>query len=145
MTYLEWFEAHAAKHAALITRLERQGLDQDAIIDYFDFERMRHAEPDFCPLYAQNVKCHETESLNCYFCACPHFRFDDAGMGTQEGAVRYSRCAIDAPEGRSYRFEAAIHQDCSCCLIPHRRAFIAARFDPLWRRAMAASLPSDRS
>ncbi len=144
MTYREWFDTHAAKHAALLARLEALGMEQEEIIGYFDFENMRHAEPDFCPLYAQNVKCHDMPSLNCYFCACPHFRFDDAGIALEEGAVRYSRCSIDAPEGRSYRFENAIHQDCSLCLIPHRRAFVSARFDPLWSRAMAASLPNDR-
>ncbi|MBV5348753.1 hypothetical protein JZU61_03745, partial [bacterium] len=60
-------------------------LSESEVIEYFRFENMVVNEPKFCLLYAENKKCHETEHLNCYWCACPHFRFNDKGFSTQEG------------------------------------------------------------
>lgn len=57
-----------------------EGNTKQEIIEYFRFENMVKNEPDFCPLYKDNKKCHDMEDLNCYLCACPHFRFDDNGF-----------------------------------------------------------------
>ena len=70
MSYAAWFEAHANRHKTIVEKLLTRGFDKRRIIDYFDFENMVEAEPDFCPLYAQKRKCHEMEGLNCPVIMC---------------------------------------------------------------------------
>jgi len=137
MTYGEWFEAHARKHRAVVEKLLAKGMDKDAIIDYFDFENMVKAEPDFCPLYAEKRKCHDMEKLNCYLCACPNFRFNDDGLAAKEGKTVYSTCAIDSKDGKAAVYGDAIHQDCSACTVPHRRDYIEKVFETAWEKMMA--------
>jgi hypothetical protein len=118
MSYIKWFEEQPAKHQDGMNRLLAEGLDKEAIIAYFDFENMRVKEPDFCPLYREKnedgtlgKKCHDMESLNCYLCACPNFRFRDEGFEKREGKTLYSHCSIDSKEGRQGVYDEAIHQD----------------------------------
>ena len=54
MTYQEWFDAHASKHAAIMKKLTH--LSNEEVIKYFRFENMVIHEKDFCLLYAQNKK-----------------------------------------------------------------------------------------
>lgn len=134
MSYKEWFDAHAAKHAAIMEKLSRLG--DEEVITYFRFENMVVQEPEFCPLYAENRKCHDTEELNCYLCACPNFRFNDAGFRTEEGKTLFSTCAIESPDGERYLGEDAIHQNCAGCLVPHRESYIRKVFDRDWKAIM---------
>ncbi len=151
MTYAEWFEFHAKRHGEIVAKLLNRGYDKAAIIDYFDFDNMVTAEPDFCPLYAEKKKCHDMERLNCYLCACAYFRFNDDGIDVLErteenekreaesgGLTVYSFCAIDAVDGKQAVFGDAVHQDCSQCLLPHRRGFIEKHFDTNWKTIMAS-------
>lgn len=128
MTYHEWFEAHARKHAKLMQKLSR--LSDEEVLDYFAWENLSHKEPDFCPLFAKGEKCHDMEDLNCYLCACPEFRFDDAAQRIK------SWCAIGARAGREFTYEGITHQDCSNCLLPHRCGYIRRHFDRDWRHIM---------
>lgn len=128
MTYHEWFEAHAARHAKIMQKLE--GSSDEEVIAYFAWENLSKAEPDFCPLFAQNKKCHDMEDLNCYLCGCPEFRFDDSAPYIQ------SRCAIDARGGRQIEIAGRVHQDCSGCLVPHRKGYIRKHFDRDWKKIM---------
>ncbi len=128
MTYSEWFEAHAAKHAKLMRKLESKSMEE--VLDYFEYENLSQCEPDFCPLFAEGKKCHDMEHLNCYLCACPEFRFDDAAP------VVKSWCAIDARAGKRFTYAGVSHQDCSDCLLPHTRGYIRKQFDRDWRRIM---------
>jgi Zn-finger protein len=130
MTYQEWFNTHARKHANIMTKLTH--LSDDEVIRYFRFENMVQEENDFCLLYATNTRCHETLDLNCYLCACPHFRFNDTGLGIKEGKTLFSLCAIDAPHGGQFCTDTAIHHDCTGCLIPHREGYIRKVFDREW-------------
>ena len=57
MTYTEWYEIHAQKHADIVKGLDN--LSKDELIEYFDFDHMKIKHPDFCPLYAKDQKCHE--------------------------------------------------------------------------------------
>ena len=134
MTYGIWFEAHAQRHRHVMEKLSH--LTRDEVIAYFRFEHLKANEPDFCPLFAEGTKCHDTAELNCYFCACPYFRFCDEGVGTVDGKVLYSYCAVDAKEGRRFETDTAIHQDCSACTLPHRASFIRKHFTRNWRDAM---------
>lgn len=136
MTYREWFDAHARRHEAVVAKLLDRGYDSTRIIAYFDFDNMVEAEPDFCPLYAQRKKCHAMETLNCYLCACPHFRFNDAGVGTEEGKTRFSSCDIHARGGQPAVYGDMIHHDCTHCTLPHETAFILQHFDTAWKRIM---------
>jgi len=109
-----------------------KNFSDDEVILYFRFENMVKNEPDFCPLYKSNRKCHNIENLNCYLCACPNFRFDDNGFKKVKNKTLFSYCAIDSKNGREATSANAIHQDCSLCHIPHREDFIKRVFKRDW-------------
>jgi hypothetical protein len=134
MSYRKWFDAHAQKHQAIMNKLTHQS--DDEVIEYFRFENMVQHESDFCPLYSSNKKCHDTEELNCYLCACPNFRFNDEGFSVEEGKTLFSTCSIESPEGDRYVGEKAIHQNCAGCIVPHRESYIRKVFDRNWLTIM---------
>lgn len=134
MSYKQWFLDHAAKHRAVMDKLT--ALSDEEVIRYFRFENMVQHESDFCPLYAQNKKCHETDELNCYLCACPNFRFNDAGFSDEKGKTLFSTCSIESPDGDRYVSDTAIHQNCAGCLVPHRESYIRKVFDRNWLAVM---------
>ena len=134
MSYNQWFQEHAAKHRAIMDKLTH--LSDQEIIEYFRFENMVVQEPTFCPLYADNKKCHDTEDLNCYLCACPNFRFNDKGFSKEEEKTLFSTCSIESPDGDQYISETAIHQNCAGCLVPHRESYIKKVFDRNWLKIM---------
>ncbi|MBU1657720.1 hypothetical protein KKG72_01535 [bacterium] len=124
MTYRQWLDVHSKKHKALVDALVLKNFTQEQIIEYFDFENMVKEENDFCFLYKENKKCHDIKSLNCYFCACPHFRFDDKGIQTKGQLTQYSFCSIHSKEGKQGIFGNSIHQDCSNCKVPHAKEYV---------------------
>lgn len=136
MSYLKWFSEHAQKHKKIVQKLLDQGYDKESILEYFDFENMCEKEPDFCLLYKEHKKCHEIEPLNCYLCACPHFRFNDEGMREHRGATQYSCCDIQSKHGGLVQYGDAIHQNCTNCLIPHHLKYISKHFDIDWEMIM---------
>jgi len=111
-------------------------LSDHEVILYFRFENMVKREPDFCPLYREEKKCHETEILNCYLCACPWFHFADRGLYAEGNLTCYSTCRIDAQKGKQFKTERAVHQDCSDCLLPHKESFIRRVFRRNWFEMM---------
>ena len=129
MGYRSWFDNHAKKHKQIMQKL--QELSDDEIIEYFKFENMQKNEPDFCPLYAKNIKCHEIKQLNCYLCACPNFRFDDNAPKIK------SYCSIDFKDGKQIESNGFIHQDCSNCTIPHKQKYIKQNFSKDWKDIMS--------
>ena len=136
MGYTKWFNEHALKHEEIVNRLKQEGLSKLEVIEYFDFENMKLKEVDFCPLYRENKKCHDMESLNCYICACPNFRFDDEGIKKVEENTQYSFCCIESKDGRQGLYGDAIHQDCSKCSVPHHKAYIEKHFAWSWHEMM---------
>ena len=143
MSYLSWFEDQASKHHAVMKKLLAQGLTQDEIITYFDFDNMVKMEPDFCPLYKElnsegevGKKCHDMEKLNCYLCACPNFRFKDEGYEKRDDKTVYSFCDIYSKDGRQGVYGEAIHQDCSGCSVPHHVSYIKKHYDEDWKKMM---------
>lgn len=136
MSYQSWVKEHNQKHSLIMDKLSH--LSDDEVIEYFRYENMQKNEPDFCPLYAKNSKCHDMKNLNCYLCACPHFRFrDDVGFKKIESKKLFSFCSIDSKNGSLFKTEDAIHQDCSACEIPHKKRFIASVFDRKWSVVMS--------
>jgi hypothetical protein len=135
MTYREWYGEFARRHREIVKRIDTA--EAETLIDYFRYENMRERHPGFCPLYAEGKRCHELENLNCYLCGCPHFRYCDEGIDEIGGKIRYSLCAIDAKEGKTFETDTAIHQDCSDCPLPHLSGFIRRHFDRDWAAVMA--------
>jgi Zn-finger protein len=127
MTYLEWMALHVKKHQEILKKLEY--LSDAEMIEYFCYENMRKNEPDFCPLYALEQKCHETEELNCYLCGCPHFRLKN------DVHVK-SFCAVNSRFGKEFKTKDEVHQDCSDCIIPHKKKFIEKFFLRDWNLIM---------
>ncbi|CAA6822953.1 MAG: FIG00388424: hypothetical protein [uncultured Sulfurovum sp.] len=138
MTYMEWYQAHGEKHKVIMDKLTH--LSNEEIVAYFRFDNMVEKEADFCLLYKENKKCHDVEHLNCYLCACPHFRFDDEGW-EMKGAKYLSSCSINSKEGGEFVTDAGIHQDCSNCLVPHNESYIRRNFSRDWFEIMEDVLP----
>lgn len=135
MTYEEWFLKQGELHKNVMKKLTNKSIDE--IIEYFKFENMVKNEPDFCPLYKDNKKCHDMENLNCYLCACPNFRFKDEGFSkTEDGKTLYSVCSINSKDGDQYIGEDYIHQNCSGCVVPHRAKYIKNHFNTNWFEVM---------
>jgi len=138
MTYSEWVEEHSKKHQKILEKLKDKS--DEEIIEYFDYENMRKNEEDFCLLYKDNKKCHDMDDLNCYLCACPHFRFkDEMGFEQKEGKTVFSYCSINAKKGKQFVSEDAIHHDCSDCFIPHKKGYIKKKFSRDWKSIMKDS------
>jgi len=135
MTYAQWYRDFGDRHRTIVAALDH--LSDEEVIAYFDYDNMRLRHPDFCPLYATGEKCHDIEDLNCYLCGCPHFRYCDTGLLEEKDGTRYSRCAIDARQSRTFTHEGHIHQDCSACPLPHTTGFIRKHFDRDWKTIMA--------
>ena len=135
MTYEEWFLKQGELHANVMKKLVDKTPDE--VIEYFRFENMVKNEPDFCPLYKDNKKCHDYEKLNCYLCACPNFRFKMEGFETTEdGKTLFSVCNIKSKDGAQYIGENYIHQNCSGCIVPHREKYIKNHFNRNWFEVM---------
>lgn len=136
MSYFSWFVEHDQKHRQIIQKLNEQGLSPNEIIHYFIFENMFENEPKFCLLYANKQKCHNLKYLNCYMCACPHFRFNDEGIEQKEGVLVKSYCSIDSKKASRFLYGGVEHLDCSKCSVPHTKAFIEKYFDVSWHKIM---------
>lgn len=135
MSYTQWFNNHSDKHKKIVSKLVEKNYTQEEIIDYFDFENMVQNEIDFCPLYKKNKKCHDMETLNCYLCACPNFRFNEEGLGTYNEFKILSRCNIH--NGKEFAGKGVVHQDCSSCSVPHHRSYVEKHFDLEWKNMMS--------
>lgn len=136
MTYLDWFLEHNKKHHAIVEKLIAKGYKKEAIIDYFVYENMVKMEPSFCLLYAHNEKCHKRDYLNCYLCACPHFRFNDLGIREEFGMCIKSECAIGSKNSANFVSQKSVHLDCSACIVPHTKAFVNQCFNLHWKEIM---------
>ncbi len=137
MSYKLWAKEHAKKHSKIIDKLLALGHSKEQIIEYFKYENMKLCEPDFCELYANGAKCHDMPELNCYFCACPNFRFSDVGIRSNNEGIVYSECSIASKDSAKANFDGKIHQDCSTCTVPHEKEYIQKIFDMSWSNAMS--------
>lgn len=124
MTYKDWYDNHAIKHKKIIEKVKH--LSTQEIVEYFRFENMVKNEPEFCPLYKDNKKCHDTEKLNCYFCGCPNFRVGEFK----------SYCDINSKDGGSIEHNGYTHQDCSKCTVPHKEDYVLKHFSLDWTSVM---------
>ncbi|MCK4442191.1 MAG: hypothetical protein KAU90_09285 [Sulfurovaceae bacterium] len=134
MSYSSWFQSHGEKHKKIIKKLSH--LNDQELIEYFRFENMIQNEPNFCPLYIKNKKCHDIEKLNCYLCACPNFRFNDNGFAEIENRTLFSKCNINSKDGDQFKTDNAIHQNCTGCTVPHYESYIQKNFSRDWFEIM---------
>jgi Zn-finger protein len=108
MSYSSWLAKHKKKRQKIVSKLSHLSIDE--IIDYFDYDNMVAKEKDFCPLYKNQIKCHNLSKLNCYLCACPYFRFTD----------KKSYCIIDSKYAKKLVDKNGYeHLDCSDCTFNH--------------------------
>jgi len=135
MSYREWFDKHGKKHREIVDRLSH--LSDEELIEYFRFDNMKKSEPEFCPLYARDKKCHDMEILNCYLCACPYFRFNDNGLEIVDGKSIKSICSIDAKDSSTIEHKSIVHLDCSGCILPHTEGYIKKVFSRDWFEIMS--------
>jgi len=131
VSYANWLESHAQKHQQIISKLLKKNYTKDQIVNYFRYENISKQEPNFCPLFQQKTKCHDIEELNCYFCGCPHFRFYDIPQDNI-----HSFCAIKSPDGEQKCYNNVYHQDCSHCIIPHKKQYILQNYTHNWLNKM---------
>jgi len=136
MGYSDWVQKHAKKHKTIVDKLLVQAYTKEKIIDYFDFENMKQMEEEFCPLYKKNQKCHDIESLNCYLCSCPNFRYSDDGIALVDDKKQFSLCSIESVDGRQGVYGEKIHQDCTGCSVPHHKSYVKKNFDYDWSSIM---------
>jgi len=129
MTYTEWETYDNNRRKLIINKLQAQGKSTIEIVDYFDFDNMKNKENNYCDLYKTNTKCHDIEKLNCFFCGCPYFKYDDDGLSLENDKTIYSKCTINAIKGSKFITDTAIHHDCSNCIIPHRPTFVYTKID----------------
>ena len=130
MTYTDWADKHLASRQEIQGELEAHGCSREQVIDYFDFDSMVVNEPDFCPLYKTNTKCHSTGKLNCYLCACPHFKCADEPLETRiDGTKVFSVCMIASTKANTFNSDGNIHCDCSSCLVPHNTSVALKHYD----------------
>lgn len=76
------------------------------------------------------------QNLNCYLCACPNFRFSDDGIKKVDDKTQHSFCSIDSKDGKQGVYGAKIHQDCSGCIVPHKKEYVKKHFSTNWREVM---------
>jgi Zn-finger protein len=132
LSYKSWLDEHGKKHKKIMDKLSH--LSDDEVIEYFRFENMVEKEPDFCPLYKDNQKCHDLKTLNCYLCACPNFR-----VGEEK-----SHCDIQSINGgQIVAKDGYIHQDCSRCSVPHKEVYIKGQFKRDWAEIMKDAIVTD--
>jgi len=121
MTYKQWLEEFTCKRKNILEKLKNHS--DEEVVDYFVFENMVEKEPDFCLLYKEKKKCHDTEYLNCFFCACPYFNFNDNGLTKERDLIVKSECTIKSKHAGKFVYEGVEHLDCSTCNVPHSKKF----------------------
>ncbi len=134
MSYLKWFKSHSKKHKLIMKKLNF--LSNCEVINYFEYSNLSKLEQNFCQLFKLNQKCHNLENLNCYFCGCPNFRFNDNSNFYKNGKKVFSYCSINSKDGLTFETDFAIHQDCSNCTIPHSKEYVSLNFDRNWLKCM---------
>jgi len=121
MTYKYWLETFTYKRKKILEKLKNSS--KEDMVKYFIFEHMVEKEPDFCILYKEKKKCHDIEYLNCLFCACPYFVFNDEGLKMSNTILVKSKCSINSLHASKFVHDGVEHLDCSTCRVPHTKKF----------------------
>lgn len=121
MTFQEWRTAQEERRDRILIKLST--FTSEEVAEYFNYDNMVAEEPDFCPLYKTNSKCHDVENLNCYLCGCPYFKSSDTTpFSVADGVKVMSICSINAVQASTFIQDGVQQCDCSQCLVPHRKS-----------------------
>lgn len=126
MTYAEWIKKHNEDVSEVLGRMKFT--DDEDMVKYFDYDNMKVKEPNFCPLYKMNKKCHDVKDLNCFYCACPYFTINPTPRTygkTTIGSIctinsKYRGVFLENPDENNV---VKVHCDCTNCFIPHKASF----------------------
>jgi len=133
MTFSEWVTAHNKRVDVILEKLKDSSVDE--VFKYFNYDNMVEAEPDFCPLYKDNTKCHNVGSLNCLLCSCPFFKYsDNMPIHFDMGVKVMSVCTINAKDAGTFTNDRIQQCDCSGCLIPHNEHFVKMHLESTLRK-----------
>lgn len=102
--------------------LEEWDCDISKLIDKFNFDLRKKANPEECPCYQQDKPCHNIENLNCLFCFCPNYN-----LSIEEGG-----CKINSPKGKYVYSPNGKIWDCSDCDWPHKIENIRSIFSEIY-------------
>ena len=86
--------------------------DISQTISEYRYDVRKVSNPDACPCYSNNIRCHNLENLNCMLCYCPFYDMDKLEGG----------CLRKSPQGKWYehsRLPKGKIWDCSDCNYPH--------------------------
>lgn len=83
----------------------------EELIESYDYENQKKVNLHGCICYEQDVKCHNLESLNCFFCYCPNY----------DRTIKEGACKINNPKGKYIDNHEGKIWDCSDCDFPHTR------------------------
>jgi len=128
MTYKDWSETNNKKVSAIYGSLRDKS--PEAVYQYFMYDNMRKNEPDFCVLYNTHSKCHTMPDLNCFQCACPHFKVIDNPVPDKQGYITASVCMINSRFSNVFTTSKVKHCDCTNCEIPHTKASTLKALQP---------------
>ena len=133
MTFAAWTKAHNKSVDLILEKLK--GSTVDEIFNYFNYDNMVEAEPNFCPLYKDNIKCHNVNNLNCFLCSCPFFKYsDNMPIHYDMGIKVMSVCTINAKDASAFVSGREQQCDCSNCLIPHSEHFVKMHLESILRK-----------
>jgi len=129
MTYDEWIKDHDEKVNSILSKLGSKFTTPEEIASYFDYENMKTNETSFCPLYKDNIKCHNVDDLNCLLCACPHFIINNDIIIDKKIGIA-SVCGINSKfkdiyyENPDINNVVKVHCDCTNCFLPHKTKYV---------------------
>jgi len=125
MTYDVWSAQHKLKVVNILGRLRLSTPEE--IAAYFMYDNMVKKEKDFCVLYKDNIKCHNMDDLNCYYCGCPYFVLNKT-LIMEDGKTTASLCKINSKYKAEYHElkddGVYVHTDCTNCYIPHKTSYV---------------------
>lgn len=123
MTFKEWEIDHNSKVDTILKKLGN--ISHEEVTNYFNYDNMIKAEPNFCELYKTNSKCHDMDDLNCFLCGCPFFKYsDETPILIEDGVEVMSICVINSKNAGAYVQDGKQQCDCSGCIIPHKQRFV---------------------
>ncbi len=116
----KWYKDFIAKRNSIIKKYNLKMPEQ--IASFFLYKNLKGKEPDFCPLFRKNEKCHnmKEEDFNCFYCGCP---FYDYKIWDEENKI-LGACLLNKSDGVRNQYG---YWDCTNCTLPHTSEFVIKR------------------
>ncbi len=113
----KWYKDFIAKRNYIIEKYNLKTPEQ--IASFFIYKNLKEKEPNFCPLFPKNEKCHDMkeEDLNCFYCACPFYNYE---IWDEEKKI-FGACLLSESEGIRNQYG---YWDCTNCTLSHTSEFV---------------------